>query len=141
MAKPSEEWLVVFHKEFKAEIEKRLADNKRVHLVHWGEHQATNDYAAVPNVILAGTLFYRPSYYEALTRLVVDRRPVQGGIDPAMEKDVTIGEHVISSFKRSAAAVFESVKAIGALPATPTSSPPPGIGGVTRSSRGWPSPT
>src|SRR6201982_3750477 len=23
----------------------------------------------------------------------VDRRPVQGGIDPAMEKDVTIGEH------------------------------------------------
>jgi len=44
-------------------------------------------------VILAGTLFYRPSYYEALARLVADRRPVQGGIDPAMEKDVTIGEH------------------------------------------------
>jgi hypothetical protein len=91
--KPNEEWLVVFHKEFKAEIEKRFADNKRVHLIHWGEHQATNDYTAVPNVILAGTLFYRPSYYEALTRLVVDRRPVQGGIDPAMEKGVTIGEH------------------------------------------------
>ena len=86
MAKPSEEWLVVFHKEFKAEIEKRLADNKRVHLVHWGEHQATNDYAAVPNVILAGTLFYRPSYYEALARLVADRRPVQGASIPRWKR-------------------------------------------------------
>jgi hypothetical protein len=94
-----EEWLVVYHQDgismnFVDEVEKRLTGNKeRVHFLNWGAHHATNEFSGVPNVILAGTLFYRPSYYEALTRLVVDRRPVQGGIDPVMEKDVTIGEH------------------------------------------------
>src|SRR5580704_5572124 len=47
----------------------------------------------VPNVILAGTLFYRPSYYEALARLVADRRPAQGAIDDATFDDVMLGEH------------------------------------------------
>jgi hypothetical protein len=97
--KPTEDWLVVYHKDgigmnFVDEVGKRITGNKeRVKLLHWGEHQATNDYSEVPNVILAGTLFYRPSYYEALARLAVDLRPTQGAIDPAMEKDVTIGEH------------------------------------------------
>jgi hypothetical protein len=40
-----------------------------VSTLHWGAHDATNDYANVPNIILAGTLFLRPSYYEALGRL------------------------------------------------------------------------
>jgi hypothetical protein len=47
----------------------------------------------VPNVILAGTLFYRPSYYEALTRLAADKRPAQGAISKTVEEEVTIGEH------------------------------------------------
>jgi hypothetical protein len=44
-------------------------------------------------VILAGTLFYRPSYYEALTRLAADKRPAQGRINSETEEEVTIGEH------------------------------------------------
>jgi hypothetical protein len=78
-AKPDEDWLVVHHKDgIKVDFEKavttRLVMGRgRVHFIHWGEHQATNDYADVPNVILAGTLFYRPSHYEALTRLAGDK--------------------------------------------------------------------
>ena len=56
-------------------------------------HHATNKFGDVPNVILAGTLFYRPSYYEALARLVADRRPAQGAIDDATFDDVMLGEH------------------------------------------------
>jgi hypothetical protein len=97
--KRHEEWLVIYHQdginmEFMPEVEKRLTGNKgRVHFLHWGEHQATNKFGHVPNVILAGTLFYRLSYYEALARLAADRRPAQGIIDPMAEKDVMIGEH------------------------------------------------
>jgi hypothetical protein len=85
-SKPDKEWLVVHHKDgigidFVPELQKRITDNpERVHCIHWGEHQATNDYADVPNVILAGTLFYRPGYYEALTRLAADKRPAKGAI-------------------------------------------------------------
>jgi hypothetical protein len=65
----------------------------RVKFLHWGNHHATNAYVEVPNVILAGTLFYRPSYYEAVTRLAADKRPAQGAIPKTMEEEVTIGEH------------------------------------------------
>jgi hypothetical protein len=77
-SKPEEDWLVVHHKDgigvdCVPELQKRIAgDGARVKFLHWGNHHATNDYADVPNVILAGTLFYRPSYYEALTRLAAD---------------------------------------------------------------------
>jgi hypothetical protein len=80
--------------DFVAELQKRVTGNpERVKLLHWGVHQATNDYADVPNVILAGTLFYRPSYYEALARLAADKRPAQGCITPKVEEEVTAGEH------------------------------------------------
>jgi hypothetical protein len=79
---------------FVDEVEKRITGNKkRVHFLNWGAHQATNEFSDVRNVILAGTLFYRPSYYEALARLVADRRPAQGAIDDAMFDDVMLGEH------------------------------------------------
>jgi hypothetical protein len=89
----------VFHKDgigmdFETEVRDLITGNKdRVHLLNWGAHQATNDYSGVPNVILAGTLFYRPSYYEALARLAVDRRPAKGSIDDATFDDVMKGEH------------------------------------------------
>jgi hypothetical protein len=44
-------------------------------------------------VILAGTLFYRPSYYEALARLAADLRPTQGRVERAAFQGVMIGEH------------------------------------------------
>jgi hypothetical protein len=98
-SKPDEDWLVVHHKDgigvdFVPELQKRITGNPdRIKLLHWGVHQATNAHASVPNVILAGTLFYRPSYYEALTRLAADKRPAQGAIDVVTERDVEIGEH------------------------------------------------
>jgi hypothetical protein len=93
-----EEWLVVYHQdgigmEFKDEVEKRITNEERVHFLNWGSHQATNDYSGVRNVILAGTLFYRPSYYEALARLAADLRPAQGAIGRATLDEVTLGEH------------------------------------------------
>jgi hypothetical protein len=98
-SKPGEEWLVVHHKDgigvdFVPELQKRITgDGARVKFLHWGNHHATNDYADVPNVILAGTLFYRPSYYEALARLAADKRPAQGCITHKVEDEVTVGEH------------------------------------------------
>jgi hypothetical protein len=97
--KPDEDWLVVHHKDginldFATALQTRITGNPaRIHFVHWGNHHATNAYVEVPNVILAGTLFYRPSYYEALTRLAADKRPAQGAILKTVEEEVTIGEH------------------------------------------------
>jgi hypothetical protein len=94
--KPDEQWLVVHHKDgigvnFEEAVRGLVSGNEdRVRFIHWGAHQATNDYSEVPNVILAGTLFYRPSYYEALARLAADLRPAQGAIESAA---VELGEH------------------------------------------------
>jgi hypothetical protein len=96
--KPNEEWLVIHHKtEAEFDIVSGVTDllrmsPKNVHFVHWGNHHGTNAYAHVKNVILAGTLFYRPSYYESMGRLgsgysASDRRTVRD------YNEVMIGEH------------------------------------------------
>jgi hypothetical protein len=41
---------------------------ENVHFLTWGSHHASNAYSHVRRVILAGTLFYRISRYEALRR-------------------------------------------------------------------------
>lgn len=64
-----------------------------VHFLHWGAHDATNRYAHVPNVILAGTLFYRPSYYEALGRLASRQPSVEGLFPDDDTAEVRLGEH------------------------------------------------
>jgi hypothetical protein len=58
-----------------------------------GKHQASNRWADVPNVILAGTLFMRPSLYTALTHLAQGKPP---GFHKLPSEDIqrtTIGEH------------------------------------------------
>lgn len=95
---PTEPWLVIYHHDgigmdFRAEVEKRIAGKTRVEFLHWGEHQATNCYSHIPNVILAGTLFLRLSYYEALTRMMLDQRPTAGPVDIEAEQAITQGEH------------------------------------------------
>lgn len=96
--KPTKEWLVIHHKtEAGFDVVSGVTDLlhmslKNVHFVHWGNHHGTNDYAHVQNVILAGTLFYRPSYYESMGRLGSGF----GATDRLTEKDyndVMIGEH------------------------------------------------
>lgn len=94
--RPDEEWLVVHHKLVRAEltaaVQKHLP-GVRVHFVNWGSHDATNAFATVPNVILAGTLFYRTSYYEALGRMAAGRPSSTGPFARSETERVMTGEN------------------------------------------------
>jgi hypothetical protein len=69
LTRPRQRWLVVAHKSgsqvgdvekgIRRHLNSNVGDN--VSVITWGHHMATNDYADVPNVILAGTLFMRDS--------------------------------------------------------------------------------
>ena len=99
--KPTERWLVVTHKKdakvgnVEWEVKKRLPPEVKpnVSFITWGNHVATNEHVDVPNLILAGTLFMKPSHYVALTHLAQDR-PTEAGFAPddAIER-TTQGEH------------------------------------------------
>jgi hypothetical protein len=99
MTRPDEEWLIIHHKadidmDFEEEVRARLPlFGPKVHFCHWGVHDATNRFAAVPNVILAGTLFMRTSHYEALGRLASAYPSSRGRFDPNEITMVTLGEH------------------------------------------------
>ena len=54
---------------------------------------ATNAFADVPNVILAGTLFMRQSHYAALTHLAQNRDVAHGLASDDDVKATEIGEH------------------------------------------------
>lgn len=98
--KPDQRWLVVVHRsdakvgnverEVRALIE---APQEHVAFISWGQHMATNEYVDVRNVILAGTLFYRPSYYEALKRLAAGRPATKGNVTKDELERVMVGEH------------------------------------------------
>lgn len=98
-SKPNDEWLVVHHKsriamDLEAEVRALLpSGSPSVHFIHWVAHDATNRYAHVPNVILAGTLFYRPSYYEALGRLASGKPSADGPFPDDDTARVRLGEH------------------------------------------------
>jgi hypothetical protein len=74
-SRTDEEWLVVHHMrstefDFQQLVLNRLRGKaSNVHFLTWGRHDATNAFAHVPNVILAGTLFKPEPYYEAVGRL------------------------------------------------------------------------
>jgi len=61
--------------------------------VHWGAHDATNLYGHLPNVVLAGTLFFPASHYEAQGRLASAHPSSRGRYDEERIKQVTLGEH------------------------------------------------
>lgn len=86
-SKPEEEFLVIGFKpvdrygrdNIEVAIKKRMATNpERVKFTHWGKHTATNQFANIPNVILAGTLFYRTADYEAIGRASAGRTTAKG---------------------------------------------------------------
>jgi hypothetical protein len=98
--KPTERWLVVVHRrDVKVgNVEQDLrslikAPQQNVEFITWGQHMATNDYVDVKNVILAGTLFYRPSFYEALKRLAAGRPANKGNVTREELERVMLGEH------------------------------------------------
>ena len=90
LTKPDERWLVVVHKpggrvrDVDQAIRKHLRDNlgDRLATITWGNHMATNAHADVPNVILAGTLFMKDSFYTALTHLAQNRAVEPGLVSP-----------------------------------------------------------
>ena len=57
---------------------KRQRGAADLNFLTWGNHRATNDYAECRHLMLAGTLFYRASYYEGLARLSLNKRAAQG---------------------------------------------------------------
>lgn len=98
--KPQEKWLVVCHKpdDRTGDTEKAVrallqsTPQENVSFITWGNHSATNDFVKVPNVILAGTLFYRASQYDALKRLTTGRKAVDQ-VTKGELKETTLGEH------------------------------------------------
>jgi hypothetical protein len=97
-SKPDEPWLVVHHKDArgvdpKAAILRWMrSDMSRVHFIHWGAHQATNDHKDIPNVILAGTLFLPESQYHGLCYASTGISS-QHGLPPDLLRDIQMGEH------------------------------------------------
>jgi hypothetical protein len=95
---PDEEWLVVHHKNVGIDVPSSVMElipsgGPTVHFINWGSHDATNHFANVPNVILAGTLFYRTSYYEALGRVAAAQPSADGAFPPEDADAVMMGEN------------------------------------------------
>lgn len=101
VTKPAEEWLVVVHRPTAAigDLERTIRAKlpaemrERVSFTTWGRHTGANSWADVPNVILAGTLFYPASHLTALHHLCANI-PVEDGLVGAAEVNRTQrGEH------------------------------------------------
>jgi hypothetical protein len=101
LTRPNEQWLAVVHKTggkvkdveqaVCRQLHGSVGDN--LHVITWGQHMATNAFADVPNVILAGTLFMRDSHYTALAHLA-KKRHVKSGLIQRREVDTIMrGEH------------------------------------------------
>lgn len=72
-SKPSEPWLVVCHKKHRETIAKDIAalvhgDPGRITYLHWGIHRASNGYAEISNIVLAGLQYLSSSGYEGVGR-------------------------------------------------------------------------
>jgi hypothetical protein len=97
-SKPQEPWLVVHHVNLNSvDVEEAVRSllpsrSPNVRFLNWGAHDATNQYAGIPNVILAGTLFYRNSYYEALGRLSLGLPASQGKLSKAVLRQIETSE-------------------------------------------------
>jgi hypothetical protein len=97
--KPEEKWLVIGHKnsidmDLETDVRALLPSaGPNVRFVHWGAHDATNAYADATNVILAGTLFYPVSHYEALGRLASAYPSSLGQYAREKTHGVMLGEH------------------------------------------------
>jgi hypothetical protein len=98
--RPAEKWLVVVHRPGNkvGDVEKEVRSliqgpQENVKFISWGSHMATNEHVDTPNVILAGTLFFRPSYYESLKRLASGRSANQGAVTKEELERTMVGEH------------------------------------------------
>jgi len=102
--KPGEQWLVVYPKaacggSVPDQI-KGLVSNgpELVSFLNWGQHQGTNDYRDIPNIILAGTLFYTDADYEMMVR-ACGGIPIDQAIPPGSLDQMKAGEHMHHIFQ------------------------------------------
>jgi hypothetical protein len=98
-AKPKERWLVIHHKpdgngyDLEAAIRDGLmVPQDQVYFLTWGNHHAVNKFADVPNVVLAGSLFYRTTGYEALARAAGGLIPGKHDVTPEQLDDFKLAE-------------------------------------------------
>lgn len=103
--KPDEDWLVVTHRRSATLGDPEGAIGKalraafppgvkpRVKFTTWGRHSASNEWADVPNVILAGTLFYPASHTTGLHHLCANLPVADGLVGPAEVDRTARGEH------------------------------------------------
>lgn len=112
--RPEESFLVVHHKpggrkgwaikDIGKALSAAIVRPERVEYVTWGRHTATNTYRDIHNVILAGTLFYPESSYEALKRASAEIGP-DHEVTPNERSEVRLGEHghnILQALCRSA---------------------------------------
>lgn len=95
--RPDEEWLVVHHKaepgfDVVKDLKKMLIEPRNVHFLNWGSHDATNRFAHIENVILAGTLFFPASYHESLGRASAGHPSNEGDFPEAWSEEIEEGE-------------------------------------------------
>jgi hypothetical protein len=109
-----ESWLVVHHMATADFDSRRLllsrlsGDPAKVSFLTWGRHDATNEFAHIPNVILAGTLFKPVAVYEAVGRLAAGKPSSSGPFTNTDE--VAQGEYahgVLQALCRGAARRFK----------------------------------
>ena len=101
LAKRDEPWLIVHHKpgrgvpDIQAYLRRVLKDEvfNRLKFVNWGKHRATNDFRDITNIILAGTLFLRPSHYRATKHVSTGIAVVDRSFTKAEMQTFELGEH------------------------------------------------
>lgn len=97
------QWLIVHHKpkaddgfDLKELIGSGLnmtssGSKPKISYLSWGNHSATNAFKNVDHIILAGTLFYRPIDYEAISN-AASGKASSGAIDVELVERTKLGE-------------------------------------------------
>lgn len=101
LSRPNEDFLVIHHKKVSIkgidceEVVRRETKGHTgtISFLPWGMHHGTNQFANVPNVILAGVLHYPVATTEALARLATNKHPIAGPVEPAIMTAIRDGEH------------------------------------------------
>jgi len=99
-AKTTPEFLFVVHNPTQLyDCEKTIralmptAGNFKMSFTTWGRHDSTNAYRDASHVFLVGTLFLRPSQYEALARAAAGKPSAEGYLEETTIDTVVAGEH------------------------------------------------
>lgn len=99
--RPEEEFLIIHHMvrnsrsiDLPAYVKTKAINPDRLRFTHWNSEdcKATNQFKDIPNIILAGTLFYPSSYHEALGKLSRAMAPDEG-LNKQYRREIEQGEH------------------------------------------------